>query len=60
MQLSGVTLPRARTAEPKKFPDQDVRMSALEDKAFVWLVIAISLAFAWVLWPCTGQFSGQR
>ena len=27
---------------------------ALEDKAFLWLVIAISLAFAWILWPFYG------
>jgi predicted PurR-regulated permease PerM len=27
---------------------------ALEDKAFVWLVVAISVAFAWILWPFYG------
>jgi predicted PurR-regulated permease PerM len=26
-------------------------MNAVEHKALVWLVLAISLAFAWVLWP---------
>src|SRR5262245_3142855 len=29
-------------------------MNALEDKALIWLVIAISLAFAWILWPFYG------
>ena len=29
-------------------------MSTLEDKTFIWLVIAISLAFAWILWPFYG------
>jgi len=29
-------------------------MSALEDKAFLLLVAAVSLAFAWILWPYGG------
>jgi predicted PurR-regulated permease PerM len=27
---------------------------ALEDKTFSWLIIAVSLAFAWILWPFYG------
>ena len=26
----------------------------LQDKTFVWLIIAVSLAFAWILWPFYG------
>ena len=29
-------------------------MNKLEDKTFLLLVIAISLAFAWILWPFYG------
>jgi predicted PurR-regulated permease PerM len=29
-------------------------LSTLEDKTFLWLVIAVSLAFAWILWPFAG------
>ena len=29
-------------------------MSATEDKALLWLVVAISLALAWILWPFYG------
>ena len=31
-----------------------IDLSTLEDKTFIWLVIAISLAFAWILWPFYG------
>ena len=31
-----------------------IDLSTLEDKTFLWLVIAISLAFAWILWPFYG------
>ena len=31
-----------------------ISLSTLEDKTFIWLVIAISLAFAWILWPFYG------
>jgi predicted PurR-regulated permease PerM len=31
-----------------------IGLSTLEDKTFLWLVIAISLAFAWILWPFYG------
>jgi hypothetical protein len=27
---------------------------AIEDKTFSWLIIAVSLAFAWILWPFYG------
>src|SRR3954452_3657091 len=27
---------------------------ALEDKAFLFLIVAVSLAFAWILWPFAG------
>ena len=26
----------------------------IEDKTFLWLVVAVSLAFAWILWPFSG------
>ena len=26
----------------------------IEDKTFLWLVVAVSLAFAWILWPYSG------
>src|SRR4051812_8839247 len=26
----------------------------IEDKTFLWLLIAVSLAFAWILWPYSG------
>jgi len=29
-------------------------MRGLEDKTFLWLVIAVSLAFGWILWPFYG------
>jgi predicted PurR-regulated permease PerM len=29
-------------------------MNATEDKPFLWLVVAVSLAFAWILWPFYG------
>lgn len=29
-------------------------MPALEDKTFSWLIVAVSLAFAWILWPFYG------
>ncbi|HLS87056.1 MAG TPA: AI-2E family transporter [Burkholderiales bacterium] len=29
-------------------------MRALEDKSFIWLLVAVSLAFAWILWPFFG------
>lgn len=29
-------------------------MTALEDKAFLLLIAAISLAFAWIIWPFYG------
>src|SRR5258708_19604271 len=31
-----------------------IDLSTLEDKTFIWLVVAISLAFAWILWPFYG------
>ena len=31
-----------------------IDLSTLEDKTFISLVIAISLAFAWILWPFYG------
>src|SRR3954470_18926500 len=31
-----------------------IDLNTLEDKPFLWLVIAISLAFAWILWPFAG------
>lgn len=30
------------------------RLPGLEDRAFLWLVIAVSLAFGWILWPFFG------
>ena len=32
----------------------DTRPVAVEDKAFLLLVVAVSLAFAWILWPFYG------
>jgi predicted PurR-regulated permease PerM len=32
----------------------DTRPVAIEDKAFLLLVVAVSLAFAWILWPFYG------
>lgn len=29
-------------------------MRTLEDKTFLFLIIAVSLAFAWILWPFYG------
>jgi predicted PurR-regulated permease PerM len=31
-----------------------VNFPGLEDKAFLWLVTAVSLTFAWILWPYSG------
>lgn len=31
-----------------------IRLRPLEDKAFLLLIIAVSLAFAWILWPLYG------
>ena len=31
-----------------------IALNTLEDKTFLLLVIAISLAFAWILWPFYG------
>jgi predicted PurR-regulated permease PerM len=36
-----------------KSPDS-ARLPGLEDKAFLWLVLAVSLAFGWILWPFFG------
>jgi predicted PurR-regulated permease PerM len=36
-----------------KYPNS-VNYPGLEDKTFLWLVIVISLAFAWILWPFFG------
>ena len=33
---------------------QMARSSRLEDKFFVYLLVAVSLAFLWVLWPFYG------
>jgi predicted PurR-regulated permease PerM len=35
-------------------PPETANPPALEDKAFLFLVIAVSLAFAWILWPFFG------
>ena len=29
-------------------------MRTLEDRTFLWLTVAISVAFAWILWPFYG------
>jgi predicted PurR-regulated permease PerM len=29
-------------------------LPGLEDKTFLWLIVAVSLAFAWILWPFYG------
>ena len=29
-------------------------MRALEDKTFLWLIVAVSIAFLWILWPFFG------
>src|SRR6185369_1258230 len=29
-------------------------LPGLEDRAFLWLMIAVSLAFGWILWPFFG------
>ena len=29
-------------------------MRTLEDRTFLWLIVAISVAFAWILWPFYG------
>lgn len=29
-------------------------MSDLEDRTFLWVVIVVSAAFAWILWPLSG------
>ena len=31
-----------------------IGLNTLEDKTFLFLIIAISLAFAWILWPFYG------
>jgi predicted PurR-regulated permease PerM len=31
-----------------------VNLPGLEDKTFLWLIIVVSLAFAWILWPFFG------
>jgi predicted PurR-regulated permease PerM len=31
-----------------------IKLPGLEDKSFLWLTIAVSLAFAWILWPYFG------
>jgi predicted PurR-regulated permease PerM len=36
-----------------KYPNS-VNFPGLEDKTFLWLVIVISLAFGWILWPFFG------
>ncbi|HSK28643.1 MAG TPA: AI-2E family transporter [Candidatus Limnocylindria bacterium] len=36
-----------------KYPGS-VNLPGLEDKTFVLLIIAVSLAFAWILWPYSG------
>jgi predicted PurR-regulated permease PerM len=33
---------------------RSANLPALEDKAFLFLIIAVSLAFAWILWPFYG------
>jgi predicted PurR-regulated permease PerM len=33
---------------------KSVNLPGLEDKAFLFLVVAVSLAFAWILWPFYG------
>lgn len=35
-------------------PPEAAKSPALRDKAFLFLVIAVSLAFAWILWPFFG------
>ena len=29
-------------------------MSDLEDRAFLWVIVGVSVAFAWILWPFSG------
>ena len=29
-------------------------LRTLEDRTFLWLIVAISVAFAWILWPFYG------
>jgi len=35
-------------------PPSSVNLPGLEDKTFLLLIIAVSLAFAWILWPFSG------
>ena len=44
---------RARAFNSMKSPNS-ANLPGLEDKTFLLLVIAVSLAFAWILWPFFG------
>src|SRR5918999_2514100 len=33
---------------------EPVNLGQLEDKTFLWLIVLVSLAFAWILWPFFG------
>lgn len=35
-------------------PPSSINLPGLEDKTFLLLIIAVSLAFAWILWPFSG------
>jgi predicted PurR-regulated permease PerM len=40
--------------EDKAAPPQPPPARGVEDRAFLWLVVAVSLAFGWILWPFHG------
>ena len=45
---------KSPTPYPTPYPTRDPGLASVEDRTFHWLLIAISAAFAWILWPFYG------